>query len=630
MGVVKLDPKVFVHDAQQGGFEPLTHVDIGIDFRRLVSDRGQNLLLEGIRGTGKTHLLKMVITEAKAHFDKYRVMPIYLSIAGAPQVTQDNSQFFRLYLYSYIIQSVCTFITKNESLIMGNKETFLERIKSLFGFSAGAEIKENIQFLLQLAGEIQQDIVDRPDKVISRINSLQKARTSGTLKIEKVFEIGTDAEVGEGKEKIKEYTAFRLSEITGIDSLLNFLKTTKELLNLNYVYLLLDECSESSKLMQIEIFRLCKQIRAFCQAGDKITNPDIAFLVTVYPPQSTYYPSTTKNDGFNFVPGNDCSIEYLEIDELNDEFEGFFLQLVERRLKLNNGGPCSIDEVFEHQDAISLAAFCSGGVPRRFLEILKQSYSLLSKDYGSDMSNVVHKIDSQYILKGVSQVVDGTTILSHPQLSNDDRAVVEEIIKRFATRNKREESKREKLQPEQEGTPITIYMTAAAKNAEELANLITIGILHDKKRSRARKSAAQSFKGAGTLYALDAGVAVHRGAISRNPARILEICRSDLRNAAYGGFEYVLDLALKEESLESELYQVEEFIKHLESQLLLLDKSLMQSKIDKGVYDSMLLRTTKLLENYKKKEERLKKDLELKKAQSKNKTIPSFEEPEGT
>lgn len=622
MTVVKVNPKVFKHDAQGAGFEPDTHVDLGIDFKRLISEEANSYILEGIRGTGKTHILKMIINEIKGSFIDLKVIPAYITIASSPQITKEDPKYFRIFLYVSIIRSVCKFIEENgKDIAPDDDKGLIMRLRKLFNMEGdNYDIEENINYILTIANSIIGDLFDNPDKIVSRVNRKNDAQLGGKIGTE---QLGVSAEKKQSneKEEVKEYTTIKLSDIYGVDILISFLRLVKKLLKLNYVYVFLDECSESTKAMQVEIFRLCKQIRGCCSDCQDLSKPDVAFIAAVYPPQGTYYPATTRNDDFNFQPGHDCTIEYLEIDELNEEFESFFKQLTGNRLKLNNGGPYTIEEVFENEEAVLIAAYCSGGVPRRFLEILKQAYNQLVRDFGAKTTDKPKKIDSSYIISAVGQVVEGPALLNDGKLTNDDSIILEKIIKKFAQRNKTVETKNKDLK-EEERTPVTIYFTTAARSAGEIANLISVGIVHDKKRTRSRKSSAASWKGSGILCSLDIGVALHRGVISRTPARLLEICQSDIIKASYRGFTYVLDMPLEEESLDLEFEETKDYVKFLEVRLLDLDRALMEKKIPEGPYQMMVERTQKMLDAAVKRLQKIKEKIKEKRPVT---TIPQFD-----
>lgn len=615
MSVIQIDPKIFSHDAQGSGFKPTTHVDLGIDFKRFIVPEGNSYILEGIRGTGKTHILKMVISEIEKDFQKYKIIPALVTVAGAPEISKKEAKYFRVYLYTSIIRSVCNFIKNKKEIIVGeqSKVRITEKIKKLFLINNSEQnIESNINKLLDIANQIIQDLYDNPDRIVQKLNNYEAIKIGAGLSTS-MAKLSAEESETRSDEQIKEYTTFKLSDIYGLDVLLSFLKLVKQLLDLNYVYLLLDECSESNKMMQTEVFRLCKQIRAYCSNSDSLSKPDVCFIIAVYPPQNTKYPSTTRGDDFNFQPGHDCSPEYLEIDELNDEFESFFSQLLENRLKLNIKGYQNVLDVFENHEAATIAAYCSGGVPRRFLEIIKQAYNQLSRDFGNQKTEAPRKIDSPYILSAVGQVVESPSLLNDSTLGEPDKIVLEKIFKKFVQRNKAIETKNKDI-IEEEKTPITIYFTTAAKSADELGNLISIGIIHDKKRSRSRKSSIAAWQGAGILCSIDIGVAIHRGGvISRNPSRILDICRQDIKKAAHRGFTYTLDVRLEEESLEFELEQTKEFIHILEKRLLDIDKSYLEKTISDENYTAMIDRVKNFLDSANKSKEKIEKKLELRK-----------------
>lgn len=612
MAVVSIHNKVFNHDAQVSGFEPSTHVDLGIDFKKLITPEANSYILEGIRGTGKTHILKMVINEIQNNFSTYKILPCLVTITAAPEIAKANPKFFRVFLYTSIIKNICKFLVENKLLLTPKKnDTLLKRLMNLFMIdSKEKKIEEDIEYIKKVAGSIIQELFDNPDKVIRRIN--QKETSSTSIGVDSTpLLINAASTTSDEDEQIKEYTSQKLSDVYGVDVLISFLKTVKELFDLHYISLLLDECSESTPIMQKEVFRLCKQIRASgSSSGGSLNKPDLAFIITVYPPQSTYYPSIKKGDDFNFEPGHDCSPEYLEIDELNDEFETFFLELMKNRLKLNNGGPYNLEDVFDNEEAILVAAYCSGGVPRRFLEIIKQAYSQLTRDFANKKTDVLKKIDAAYIISAVGQVIESSSLLNSGSLTEADKIAFEKVIKKFAQRNKSVETKNKSITDDAEKTPITIYFTTAAKSSEEIANLITVGIIHDKKRSRSRKSSIAAWQGAGMLCSIDIGAAVHRGVLPRVTSQILDICRKDLKEAAHRGFTYVLDIRLEEESLDIEIEQVLDYIKFLENRLLELDKALLDKTINPKMYESISGRTSALLEQYKKKHAKLKEKIE--------------------
>ncbi|WP_324729064.1 hypothetical protein VO178_21705 [Lysinibacillus fusiformis] len=77
MPIVKIDQGFFNNDAQTN-FNYLSHTDPGLDIENLsISQR--NILLEGIRGTGKTHILKMIREETLKDSASKSILPIYIT-----------------------------------------------------------------------------------------------------------------------------------------------------------------------------------------------------------------------------------------------------------------------------------------------------------------------------------------------------------------------------------------------------------------------------------------------------------------------------------------------------------------------------------------------------------------------
>ncbi|WP_218240467.1 hypothetical protein, partial [Pseudomonas sp. 2822-17] len=101
--------------------------------------------------------------------------------------------------------------------------------------------------------------------------------------------------------------------------IVEFFKGLYKILNLDYCLLLLDEISGISYGAQVEVFRLLRLIRGSTEAVSG--NNYLYFIGSVYPTEKTNYPSRSKGCDFDFVQGEDCSMEYLELDVLHDEYE---------------------------------------------------------------------------------------------------------------------------------------------------------------------------------------------------------------------------------------------------------------------------------------------------------------------
>ena len=581
MSVVNITSRVFNNDAASGGFEPSTHVDLGIDYKKFLSVRANNYILEGIRGTGKTHLMKMIVNEAKVHFNEYKIMPVMISIADAPEVSKSDEKIARVFIYAEVINKTCAFILENNVVIesanlKGSSQDIISKIKNVFSINSDTiDMSSIINEIQNLAKSILEDMYDNPNKIVKSVTT--ESENGLILNVGAQNIVNVDAGVGNKKheEETKEYTTQKLSDKPGVDVIISFLSQITKMLKINYIYLLFDECSDSTHILQREVFRLSKQIRGAFSENNELNNPLVAFVLGVYPPEGTYYPSLNKGDSFTFQPGNDCNIEYLEMDELSNEFESFFLELIKNRLRLNENGPTKIEDVFDDTNSIMVAAYCSNGLPRRFLAILEAAYNQLKRDFENKQTNEPKKIDSSYVHYGIRQVIESPILLSDPSLLEGDQKTLEAIINKLYSRNKREISYNR--------APQTIYIVTAQKSSvNKLPHLITNGSIHNKKRSRARKSSAEGWSGKGSLYSLDLGIAFHRGVLPENPAKFLETCKSDLSKAFS---KYVLDITLEDEEIATKLQQIEEMRIEIRKLQIALEKDLHEGKITAEEYN---------------------------------------------
>lgn len=317
--------------------------------------------------------------------------------------------------------------------------------------------------------------------------------------------------------------------------IIEFFTQLKEILGCKYVFLLLDECSDPSEDAQIEVFRLLKIIRGGI-TSDMEANY-VYFCASVYPPYATKYPSKILGHSISFDPGQDAGVEYLQLNELSDDYEDFFLELTRKRLEYVLGRSISdpITQIFENEGAFILASYCANGIPRRYLEILKQGYeNLHQRDESSDVSKKI----SQRDIENAVQIVASNQILTQKNLNTNDFKIVAEIIKRMSTRNKKAETEnKDKETP----IPANIYFTINYSQFQEFNNLLLQGCIHDKGRTRLNKYYKEEGS-QGPLMMLDLSLALSNGAIDKR--RAIDIFRNDLKINAKSGFKYCQDFDL--------------------------------------------------------------------------------------
>ncbi|MGH4049956.1 MAG: hypothetical protein ACREVX_01170 [Clostridium sp.] len=543
MNVIQINQDFFKHDAQAGGFFPNTHTNLILDIEKFISTTGQNYLVEGIRGTGKTHILKMISNKCLAEYNSNKILPVYISLASVSQWMEKDMVSFRLHLYSTIVKSTIEIIEFKREIIelSGNSEALkaIKKLAQMFGFNKEENfnnlIKEIKKFTQELLNQLTYNVNEQLIKEIKE----EMSGVSGEVGYNSV-KAGAKYDEKNLFSKELKFVGKNLSHEDAASFIIQFFKELKQIFNLDYTYILIDECSEVSKEAQIEVFRLLKLIRGAFN-NDIHVNP-IYFCATVYPAPITYYPSKLKGDSFNFEMGHDAVVEYLDLDELDEEYLDFFREITNKRLKefIHNDEINNYLDIFENEKVFILAAYLSNGNIRRYIEILKHAYDNLKQKVNL-MTNgkFANKkgISTKDIEEAVYSIVNDQ-ILSFNRLSQDDLQLLHEIIFKISKRNKKIEteniSKGKKI-------PANVYFTISRLHAMKYGNLIMQGALHDKGRTRRRKYHIKDGV-RGLLYMLDLSVAFNESAINRMRAN--EIFTKDLKVNAKSGYLYCQDIEI--------------------------------------------------------------------------------------
>jgi hypothetical protein len=540
MPAIKIDPSFFNHDAQAGGFFPLTHTNPGFDIDAFLSGNGKNLLVEGIRGTGKTHILKMISSKCIETYPEKKILPVYLSLAKVSEWESREIHIFRIQLYANIVNETISTIEREKSKIGYQKLNAVDRaidnIKKMFGI----EIDGDIEVILKKIKEVNENLLSQltynQEKILEKVKSEQEQNTSLGFK-KNTVQVSWEEISKFLQQKEVLFVGKNFAYENASKFIIEFFKQLQEILGCKYIILLLDECSETSEGAQIEIFRLLKLIRGSFSSDMQMNY--VYFCASVYPPYSTNYPSKKAGHSFNFEPGQDASVEYLQMDELADDYEPFFIEMTNKRLEyvLHQSVSNPIKELFENDGAYYLAAYGANGIPRRYLEILKQAYDNLCQRSGTN--GEIKKI-SQKDVEDSIQTVASNQILSLSKLNPQDFKIIEEIAKRIGWRNKKTETEnKDKEKP----LPANVYFTINRSQFGDFVNLLLQGCVHDKGRTRLKKY----YKEEGTqgpLFMLDLALSIQYGAIDKR--RALDIFRNDLKVNAKSGYLSCQDFDLKQ------------------------------------------------------------------------------------
>ncbi len=546
MAAINISSEFFNHDAQAGGFFPDTHINKTFDVGRFVQERGKNYIIEGIRGTGKTHILKMIAEEYFNNFNRNRVLPIYFSLAQVSEWTGDK-KLFRLQLYTQIVLKSVQVIEqypqiKNAQNLQNSdvKSKSVEKLREMFYVKE----QKNFDLLIREIHELSEKLISKltfnPGEIDLRSSS------TGNLDAEAKFNAGIASSKVQGnaeiaKEQQIELIGRTLSHENAAQFILEYFKEIKKILSLSFSLILLDEVSEMDADSQIEIFRLLKVIRS---ANDIDPQRNyMYFVAAVYPPQSTFYPSKENSGPFNFDPGHDATMEYLELDENLDEYEDFFKNLTEKRIEhIENKNHHKFDNylsIFDEDKTFALAAYAANGIPRRYLELLKQAYENLQQRTASlsDSSDIL-KMTSRDIEQGIQTVVSSQIITA--RIKTGERKILDGIAANFERRNKKQETENK---TKSEPVPSTVYFTVSHTNLDLLSGLITQGAIHDKGRTRSRKYYREEGS-RGEIMNLDLAVAIYHNAINKN--RAVDIFRNELKSIAKGGYVWCQEFDIEQ------------------------------------------------------------------------------------
>lgn len=522
----------FNHDAQAGGFFPQAHVGIDISG---IGNR-QNTLVEGIRGTGKTHILKMLKRFHLESFSSNRVLPIYVSLAQINEYVKKEADEFRVQLYARIVNACIETLEAEKGFLSSDEKKVTNAFKTIwriFGLNDDIDpknIDKSIREIKSLAEELlfqlSYDLTAEQLKSTSGAedSSSQKTTLKGRLSAGLFSGRATiDDSVSEKNtssiERSVQIMGSRLIHKNAAEFIIRFLQQVQVILDLNYSLILLDECSEASPEAQIEIFRFFKAIRGSTSVSPGVE--DCAFFVgSVYPKSKTNYPSR-ESDGFSFEPGQDCGMEFVQWDETDIEtyFEFFENMLISRAsvvLGYEDGVEQFIKDYFDSDSSFRLAAFCANGIPRRFWELTKRAY-----DPG------IRKINGNRMKIAVQEIVS-EQILGHKSLDQNDQEVVQHIVKILTQKNEDYRVKNRKAGGDVNAQGV--YFSVLPANFGKIHNLVMQGAIHDKSRMKSRRQSLRPHP----IFGLDIAIAYTFRAIPEKD--FVRVARKDFPRCPANGF----------------------------------------------------------------------------------------------
>lgn len=547
MVVVDIKMDFFKHDAQAGGFFPNTHANPGFSIDKFLGNTGQNYLIEGIRGTGKTHILKMINETCLDNFQQKKILPVYVSLASVHEWVENDVKLFRIHLYANIVTQIIKTIEQNKEKIKlaGNNDfqKSVKKIAQMFRLNSDENIDLLINRIKVLNEQLLSELNYNPEtiKAVFGSQSNMTANGTATMAIPTVGSTSASSSFAYSETEQQEllYVGNSLSHSNAANFLVNFILEMKNILNHSYTFLLIDECSEVSVEAQIEVFRLLKLVRG--ALTDDIHENAAYFCASVYPTPITYYPSKNFGDSFNFDVGHDAIMEYVSLDELSDDYLEFYKELTNNRVReiLFEQGYNTYLDIMENEKCLVLAAYFSNGNVRRYIEILKHAYDNLIQRIGHKQSQTdLEKINSKDIEEALSSIVPNQ-ILASNKLKPEDFHILDNLVTKMNKRNKKNETEN-KSKEEKNKLPANVYFTVSRSQALKFGNLFMQGAIHDKGKTRVKKYYKEDGL-RGPLLMLDLAVAFHDGAIDKN--RTSEIFTKDLLKNAKSGYLWCQDIS---------------------------------------------------------------------------------------
>jgi|GEM_PF-1206329 len=437
-------------------------------------------------------------------FQRQKVLPVFVSLAQISEHARKEPNEFRLHLNAHIVQRCIETLETNKNSLQPDLtllQKALKAIKILFGLEnqedgidsvihSIKDISDNLMFKLQfdLTSESLLNKSAQKDEFASKVGVKLPSKI-GAVTAERSEKTSLET----ASEESVMYVGTKLVHRDASSFIIEFLRQIQTLLNLNYVLILLDECSEASASAQTEVFRLFKAIRG---ARPSIPNrPNLAFFLGgVYPHGETYYPNRAK-DGFSFEPGQDSAIEFIQWDEIDAEtYISFFKNMTVLRAREFLGFTGGFDELrndlFDMQETFFVAAYCSNGIPRRYWQILKQAYDENAKKI------LFSGVD------GAIQEIANNQLLALGNINEEDLSFSNELINILSNKNIDIRRKNEQMKNKRNPIPQNIYFSINRQFSAYLSRLIMQGVIHDKSRMRTLRRRAMQ-----PMYAIDIAIA---------------------------------------------------------------------------------------------------------------------------
>lgn len=283
---------------------------------------GENILLEGCRGAGKTMLMRAAVLRLKQQYDKgqrtlgvHTTFKRYLATLPPPSPTDANSTDlanFRAWVNARILSA-----TKATVLSLDDGDHYLADLGDL-GRVDWLSVVGILETTYRGNGDIQETIRD----------------------------LG--------------YESYLLPSLQGYTYTSELLKRVIATLDLDLFVLFLDDAAHALDT---------RAQGAFFTAIKSLYDPGLAFKISVYPAVTRY--------GIDFGYGHDAVIVPLGEPPKPDNIEVFSDLLRKRRQVADEAGKALLDALLDKSEWVNLLAYCANGNPRGLLKLVAQTQTQL-------------------------------------------------------------------------------------------------------------------------------------------------------------------------------------------------------------------------------------------------------------
>ncbi len=321
----------------------------------------QAYLIEGNRGVGKSMLLKFAEINADKNFIKDQILAIYISFDESLTLTQIKRQkgydfnVFRQWTLAKIIVAI---LKKSKKMSFDNKPN---KIKKFLNTIAGNSDFEGIYNALN-------EFIATLERLPEQADLKQDVRAVSLA----IFR----------KYKFRYIPGFKgLDILKNIDHLPLVKQAIKELVaqfNLERIVLLFDEAAHALvESQQKSFFTIFKGLR----------DPKIACKAAVYPLITNY--------GDTFEPGHDAKKITFDINELDDDYVGYFKAIFNKRIAMDDDKK----EYFAKNDEyLTLLAYTAFGTPRRYFTLLDMVWET-SEEGVKPMHTFIQDLIKDYVIE---------------------------------------------------------------------------------------------------------------------------------------------------------------------------------------------------------------------------------------